>query len=124
MIPDDATRAAQRTLESGPGMDDSVASAVVAQLTIPAADASTWRMVCNAQVRKTPSWPRSWANFSLLWLYSYRNAWTNLHFLGQPNTFLVIRGGRAALRSRPGGSGKARIAMDAQVICAPPCIFH
>ena len=27
------------------------------------------------QVRKTPSWPRSWANFSLLWLYSHRNAW-------------------------------------------------
>jgi hypothetical protein len=25
------------------------------------------------QVRKTPSWPRSWANFSLLQLYSHRN---------------------------------------------------
>jgi hypothetical protein len=23
------------------------------------------------RVRKTPSWPRSWADFSLLWLYSY-----------------------------------------------------
>jgi hypothetical protein len=35
-----------------------------------------WDDICNAmavhgQVRKTPSWPRSWANFSLLWLYSY-----------------------------------------------------
>jgi hypothetical protein len=25
------------------------------------------------EVRKTPSWPRSWANFSLLSLYSHRN---------------------------------------------------
>jgi hypothetical protein len=28
-------------------------------------------------VRKTPSWPRSWANFSLLSLYSHWNAWAN-----------------------------------------------
>jgi hypothetical protein len=42
-----------------------------------------------AEVRKTPSWPRSWANFSLLELYSHRNAWANLHLLGQPNTFLA-----------------------------------
>jgi hypothetical protein len=46
-----------------------------------------WRS--GAKVRQTPSWPRSWANFSLLWLYSRRNAWANLHFLGQPNTFLA-----------------------------------
>ena len=39
------------------------------------------------QVRKTPSWPRSLANFSLL--YSHRNAGANLHLLGQPNTFLA-----------------------------------
>jgi hypothetical protein len=25
----------------------------------------------SAQVRRMPSWPRSWANFRLLWLYSY-----------------------------------------------------
>jgi alpha-mannosidase len=36
-------------------------------------------------------WPRSWANFSLLWLYSHRNAWANYHILGQPNTFLAAR---------------------------------
>jgi hypothetical protein len=42
-----------------------------------------------AQVRKTPSWPRSWANFSLSWLYSHWNAWANLHLLGQPNTVLA-----------------------------------
>jgi hypothetical protein len=35
-----------------------------------------------AQVRKTPSWPRSWANFSRLSLYSHRNAWANLDLLG------------------------------------------
>jgi hypothetical protein len=37
------------------------------------------------QVRKTPSWPRSWANRSLFWLYSRRRMhgpacifWANL----------------------------------------------
>ena len=43
----------------------------------------------DQQVRKTPSWPRSWANYSLLQLYSHRNAWANLHLMGQPNTFLA-----------------------------------
>ena len=42
-----------------------------------------------AKVRKTPSWPRSWANFNFLSLYPRRNAWANLHRLGQPNTFLA-----------------------------------
>jgi hypothetical protein len=37
------------------------------------------------QVRKTPSW----ANFSILQLHSQRNAWANLHRLGQRNTFLA-----------------------------------
>jgi MFS family permease len=32
----------------------------------------------TAQVRKTPSWPRSWVNFSRLLLYSHRNAWANI----------------------------------------------
>jgi hypothetical protein len=61
------------------------------------------------QVRKTPSWPRSWANVSILSLYSHRNAWANLHLLGQPNTFLaavvpVLHGQprlRRALPARP-----------------------
>jgi hypothetical protein len=30
-----------------------------------------------------------WANFSLSRLYSHRNAWANLHRLGQPNTSLA-----------------------------------
>jgi hypothetical protein len=38
------------------------------------------------QVRKTPSWPISWANLNLFQLYSHRNAWANLH---RPNTFLL-----------------------------------
>jgi hypothetical protein len=42
-------------------------------------------------VSKTPSWPRSWANSSLLYQYSRRNAWANLHLLGQPDTFLAPR---------------------------------
>jgi hypothetical protein len=41
------------------------------------------------QVRKTPSRPRSCANFRLLWLYSHRNARASSHLLGQPNTFLA-----------------------------------
>jgi hypothetical protein len=36
-------------------------------------------LMAARQVRKTPSWPRSWANFSLLYLYSHGNAWVNLH---------------------------------------------
>ena len=34
------------------------------------------------QVRKTPSWPCSWANFSLLSQYSHRKALANLHLFG------------------------------------------
>jgi hypothetical protein len=30
-----------------------------------------------AQVRNMPSWPRSWATFSPLWLHSHRNAWAD-----------------------------------------------
>jgi hypothetical protein len=41
------------------------------------------------QARKTPSWPRSWANSSFLQLYSRRNAWANLDLLGQPDTSLA-----------------------------------
>jgi hypothetical protein len=57
----------------------------------------------SKQVRKTPSWPRSWANFSLLSLYSHRNTWASLHLLGQPNTFLA--------RSGPTTCGPAAAAM-------------
>ena len=38
------------------------------------------------QVRKTPSWPRNWADCSLLQLCSHRNAWANRCSLGQPET--------------------------------------
>ena len=41
------------------------------------------------KVRKTPSWPRSWTNCSPLQLCSHRNAWANLHLLGQPGAFLA-----------------------------------
>jgi hypothetical protein len=47
------------------------------------------RGVMSTAVRKTPSWPRSWANSSRFSLYSHRNAWANLHILGQPNTLLA-----------------------------------
>ena len=44
----------------------------------------------RAVVRETPSWPRSWAKFSPLSLYSHRNARANCSYLsGQPNTFLA-----------------------------------
>jgi hypothetical protein len=51
------------------------------------------------QVGETPSWPRSWANFSPLSLYSRRNAWVNLHLLGQPNTFLSFGPARRLARA-------------------------
>jgi hypothetical protein len=54
-------------------------------LGICRADRELWR----GGVRKTPSWPRSWANFSPLQLCSYKNAWANLHILGQTNAFLA-----------------------------------
>jgi hypothetical protein len=61
------------------------------------------------QVRKAQSWSRSWANCSLLWLYSDWNAWANLHLLGQPNTFLDtgwggLVGAAAAGTEAPDGS--------------------
>ena len=43
-------------------------------------------------VRKTPSWPRSWPNFSHLQLHFHRNALANLHILGKPNTPLAKAG--------------------------------
>ena len=59
------------------------------------------------QVRKTPSLPRSWANFSLLWLHPHRTAWANLHLLDQPSAFLVPglaeRGPDPPLPGRRGG---------------------
>jgi hypothetical protein len=60
------------------------------------------------QVRKTPSWARSWANFSRLQLCSHRNAWDNFRLLGQPNTLLAAAAARfdprrtAAARRAPG----------------------
>jgi hypothetical protein len=56
-----------------------------------------------SEVRKTPSWPRIWANSSLLQLYSHRHVWANLHLLGQPNTFLapgLLHDGRGRGRAR------------------------
>jgi hypothetical protein len=53
-----------------------------------------------ARVRKPPSRPRCWPNFSLLQLCSHRNAWANLHLLGPPNTFLARAPRRAAGQQR------------------------
>ena len=35
-----------------------------------------------AHVRKTPGWPRSWADFTLRLLCFHGNAWANSHLLG------------------------------------------
>jgi hypothetical protein len=85
-----------------------VTRAAGARLASPAA----WRdNVLSArelrQVRKTPKWPRSWANNGLLLLYSHRNAWAILHLLGQSNAFLAAA--PAGARARGG---------DAQGACA------
>jgi tripeptidyl-peptidase-1 len=37
----------------------------------PAGTTANKQAVAEFQVRKPPSWPRSWANLRLLWLYSY-----------------------------------------------------
>ena len=52
------------------------------------------------EVRKTPSWPRSWANFSLSQLSSHRYAWANLHLLGQPDISLAPGGAARRRRDR------------------------
>jgi hypothetical protein len=39
-------------------------------------------LVERAQVRKTPRWPRRWANSSLSQLHSHRNGRANLHLSG------------------------------------------
>ena len=49
----------------------------------------------------TPSWPRSWANFSLLQLYSHRNARANFHRLRQPDPGLGSGPSRHTRSSRP-----------------------
>jgi hypothetical protein len=59
-----------------------------------------WGEAAGAQVRKTPSCPRNWANFSLLSLYSHGDAWANSHLLGQPNALLAI--GRLGAGAHPG----------------------
>jgi hypothetical protein len=80
------------------------------------------------QVRKTSSWPRNWANFSLLQLYSYRNAWAKSRLVGHPNASLaaahregagghVLRGARgrgAVCRAgeRPAGADRRAAALQ------------
>jgi hypothetical protein len=70
--------------EAAPGEDDA-ADLAQGQAAADAAEKAKQR----PKVRKTPSRPRSWANFSLLYLYFHRNAWANLYILGQPDTFLA-----------------------------------
>jgi hypothetical protein len=58
---------------------------------------------------KDPKLAQIWANFSLLSLYSHRNAWANLHLLGQPNTLLARgAGGPAPLRTQSVDGRKRR----------------
>ena len=55
------------------------------ELSVRAA-AEGHRAAAEGQVRKTPSWPRSWADFSLSQLYSHGNAWANLHLASGPTS--------------------------------------
>ena len=41
------------------------------------------------KVRKTRSWPRSWAKIQPFKLYSYRNAWPSSCISSEPNIFLA-----------------------------------
>jgi hypothetical protein len=43
-----------------------------------------WQFMADIQVRKTPCWPRSWANFSLLCLYSHRKTTSKFSALDPP----------------------------------------
>ena len=80
---------AQRSLPTMLYNDEPPRSALIEQIQLAeklAAPGAPLLIPATAQVRNTPSWPRSWANFSLFCLYSYRNARANSHPLGQPNT--------------------------------------
>jgi hypothetical protein len=50
-------------------------------------DAAIVAVLQGLKVRQAPSWPTSWANFSLLQLYSHRNAWTNSHLVASLTLF-------------------------------------
>jgi hypothetical protein len=54
-----------------------VRAEAAAQLTALKVEVAAVKRESAAQVRKTPSWPRSWANLSLLSLYSHWNARAN-----------------------------------------------
>jgi hypothetical protein len=81
----------------------------------------------RVKARKTPSRPSSWANSSRFKLHSRRNAWANLHILGQPNTLLARGQGLGAphalrVRLRVGvGAGRShqtgvrRLMVDARM---------
>jgi hypothetical protein len=89
------------------GGEEDVGGDTDGQMYLDSSDYELMHDGAGEQVRKTPSWPRSWANFSLLWLYSYWKAWANLYLLGQPNTFLAA-GRRDRLPERGGAAGVGR----------------
>ena len=75
------------------------------------------------QVRKTPSWPRSnvgptSAFYSCIprLIISHRNAWANLHLLGQPNTPLAAAR-RGHVRAAAGGQADG---VSGLVMILPP----
>ena len=76
------------------------------------------------RVRETPSWPRSWANLSLLSLCSHRNARASVHLLGQPDTLLAPacrrRGAKTKGRAAP-RAGVARVRGQPE---QPGDVFH
>ena len=43
------------------------------------------------KVRRTPSWPRGWANFSVLSLYSHKNAWPTCIFWPNLTPFSLMQ---------------------------------
>ena len=58
------------------------------------------------QVRRTPCWPRSWANCSRLQLYPHRNAWASLGRPGEPDACLAAP---VAARRAPLGGRRPRL---------------
>jgi hypothetical protein len=65
------------------------------------------------QVRETPSWPRGWANCSLLLAVHPQKC------MGQPNTFVAAVLHRGCQRDRAAG-----VATGDKVIFMLPCILH
>jgi hypothetical protein len=76
------------------------------------------------QVRKPPSWPRSWTNFSRLLLYSHSDAWANLHLFGDKLTPFSLQVLGADGVGETTDAAAAAVAMEAAAAAAAEAAYR